>query len=244
MKKQNKMKTTLFVTACLACVALTFIAITAVTGQNSSLQNSNTQTQSQDDERVLTDALKRGGLREAARIKGHYVDTYGSPHTEMFENVGELASLSEVIIVGTPTQNRTQLSQNGQMIYTNYKVTVQTPIKGNVEVGDTVIVSLPGGRVSWDNGTIAEIKTPDVPKMVNGRAYVLFLNKFGQEENVFLPLEKGQGMFEIATGGLKIKPLGRDITPLVKRNKDKDVTDFLKDIRKAVNDNQTSNCCE
>ncbi len=80
--------------------------------------------------------------------------------------------------------------------------------------------------------------------MLNGRVYVLFLNNSGREENVFLPLEKGQGMFEIATGGLKIKPLGCDITPLVKRNKDKDVTDFLKDIRKAVNENQTSNCCE
>src|SRR6476469_7022655 len=65
-------------------------------------------------------ALRRGGIREAAKLKKHYVDTF-DPNWDLVQlDVEGLTKSSLAIVTGTPMTSSTQLSKDGQLVITNY----------------------------------------------------------------------------------------------------------------------------
>jgi hypothetical protein len=89
-------------------------------------------------------AIRRGGLREAARIRGHYVantttSTWGKYDLE------SLTAHSGDIVVGKPIDNTSShLSSDGQTITTWYRIKIVQTMKGKLQPGETLTVSLPG----------------------------------------------------------------------------------------------------
>lgn len=209
-----------------------------------SAQQPQSQQKSVDDSRKLRDAFRRGGYREAAKIKGRYTDTVDPNWDFGLFDIEALTKKSAAVVVGVPSESARRLSASGDLITTVYEVLIQDVIKGNISTGSTIKVSLLGGTVKFDDGTIAEVETPGFERMSNGKTYLLFLyaNKNGDEA---LILTGGpQGLFEFSSDGRSVKAHGRPTDPAVKQLKDKDKTEFLKEVRKQAEKwPQAGDCC-
>ena len=206
-------------------------------------------------QRAFGEARVRGGLREAARIKGNYVEAYDYHFHEVPTSVEGLTKKSELVVVGIPLDNRCRLTKDGFIIHTVYDLRVQEVIKGEgVEPGATLKVALPGGKVRFKDGATAEIVTPGFEKMINGRTYALYLNKrprgdgdlYDKPDIVVYGLTAGpQGLFEIPTDGTKVKSHAEPSTPVAKETKDKDAPAFLAEARDLARRHpRPSKCCQ
>jgi hypothetical protein len=168
-----------------------------------------------DEHKKLAEAIRRGGYREAARIKGHYVGTVDPNWDWASFNLETLTKSSAAVVVGVPERSKGELSPNGDMVMTTYDVKVEETLKGPLGVDVIFKVALPGGRVDFDDGTSAEIQTPEFERMVEGKKYLLFLYANRNGSDVFLLTGGPQGLFELKTTGA-IKPHGRSTDPGVK----------------------------
>jgi len=135
---------------------------------------------------------------------------------------------------------RHELSADGKDITLDYTVTVQYDYiqyayKGSTHEGDLVTVSIPGGRITFADGTTAEIQTPWFKKMQNGKTYVLFLSP-GASSRTFLTTGEAQGVYEIPTAeGPRTVASNSGIwrDPVWKYN-GTDVKSFLRELRAAT----------
>src|SRR5829696_7018811 len=154
-------------------IVATMLVMSDVWGQYASGQNS-----ASDDQTAVRDALRRGGIREAARIKGHYVGEF-DPHWDFGRfDIEALAKNSAAVIMGTPTKKvSSRLSQSGQTILTDYEVEVREVFKGQVSVGSSITVALPGGFIEFEDGTTAELKAHEFEPMKLGATYTIFLSE-------------------------------------------------------------------
>jgi hypothetical protein len=108
--------------------------------------------------------------------------------------------------------------------------------KGAIREGNIITVSLPGGKVGFDDGSTAEIRTPWFKKMMNGKAYVLFLTATSRPK-VFVTTGEAQGIFEIPTTakGLRIVQAHTGVpNDPIWKYQGKDVRDFLKELRRIT----------
>jgi hypothetical protein len=135
-------------------------------------------------------------LKERAKTNGHYVTSERPNRNKTYADLKDLTENSSAVIVGIPEDNVSTLSQDGRSISIDYKTKVMYTFKGTIAKGNTITVSIPGGRVQFEDGSSAEVRTPWFKKMMAGNAYVLFLNPDGRP-GVFVTTGDAQGLFEI-----------------------------------------------
>jgi hypothetical protein len=209
-----------------------------------SAQQPQSQQTSVDDSRKMRDAFRRGGYREAAKIKGRYTDTVDPNWDFGLFDIEALTKKSAAVVVGVPSESASRLSTGGDLITTVYEVVIQDVIKGNVSAGSTIKVSLLGGTVKFDDGTIAEVETPGFERMSNGKTYLLFLSANKNGDDALILTGGPQGLFELPNDDRSVKAHGRSTDPAVKQSKDKDKADFIKEIRKQAEKwPQAGDCC-
>ena len=155
-----------------------------------------------------------------------------------------LTKNSAAVIVGTMTRKLdSRLASEGQLIFTDYEVTVQERIKGEVAAGAHITVSLPGGRVEFEDGTSAELTTPKFEHMKTGGTYTLFLSESSNAPNGFTLTAGPQGLVEIVDNNT-VKSHGRPTDPINAQSKDKNKDAFLQEVRKqAKNWPNPGKCC-
>lgn len=92
---------------------------------------SRSQESAANDFREVRDALRRGGLREAAKLKGHYVGDF-DPHWDSGRfDIEALTKNSMAVVVGTVVKKLGgRLADEDQLILTDYEVVVDETIKG------------------------------------------------------------------------------------------------------------------
>ena len=168
-----------------------------------------------DEQKKMTEAIRRGGYREAARIKGHYVGTVDPYWDWASFDLETLTKSSAAVVIGIPENSRGQLDSNGEMIVTQFDVRVKESIKGTHAENSVVKVALLGGRVDFDDGTSAELQTPEFERMLEGRKYLLFLYANRNGSDVYLLTGGPQGLFELK-GQAGIKAHARSSDPAVK----------------------------
>jgi hypothetical protein len=161
-------------------------------------------------------------------------------------DLDSITKKSAAVVVGTAISNVSRLSPDGQQITTDYQVQVQEVLKGKVEEGGNIEVSLPGGRVVFEDGTSAQVNITGFRKMENGKTYVLFLSERGPEHSSFAVTGGPQGIFEVVDGGTSVKPHGNSLDPLALKYKDaKEAKSFLKQARRAAKMwPEPSACCK
>ena len=209
-----------------------FVLVKGVKSQESNSQNTSSEVE----------AIRRGGLKEAARIKRHYVSNTNTSYWMKYD-LESLTKNSVGIIIGVPVSNASQLTADGQFITTEYQVKVRESIKGSFLPDEIVRVSLPGGKVVFEDGTSAEIKTPDLERMESGKTYTLFLSQTKNTDGGFNLTGGGQGLFELSTDKSIVKPHGHD-KDIVQKYKNKNTEEFLDEIRAAVRKHpEVSVCC-
>jgi hypothetical protein len=153
---------------------------------------------------------------------------------------------SAAVVIGTAVSNLSRLSPDGLQITTDYQVQVHEVLKGKAVDANNIEVSLPGGRVVFEGGTVAQVNVPGFRRMENGKTYVLYLSERGPEHASFADTGGPQGIFEVVEGGLSVKPHGNALDPLARKYKlEKEARSFIKDARKAAKTwPEPSSCCQ
>lgn len=174
-------------------------------------------------------------LKEKAKQTGYLRETQGPNRAAIYSNLADLANHSTAVIIGTAQRNISTLSRDGRSISLNYSVRVEYVYKGKLHEGSVVIVSLPGGRVKFDDGSTAEVSTPWLKKMQNGKTYALFLTEESQQE-AFVTTGDAQGIFEIpTTPDVKVVQSHSGVAgDNVRKYQGMDVKSFLKELRQAT----------
>jgi len=197
----------------------------------------------QEEHAQLVEAVRRGGLREAAKIKGAYVVVMNPHWDAVFADVESLTSHSDMVIIGIPNKRTARVSSEGDSIFTDYEVTVLQVLKGNRR-HDSMIVSTLGGLVRFEDGTTAEVVTPDF-KIEIGKTYVFFLANENVTTGRFRITGEPQGVFEVRDDGSSIIPKGRKIDHVVKKYKGKRLDSFLQEIHVAAEKwPDKAKCCQ
>jgi len=175
---------------------------------------------------------KQDGMHQAAKINGgnFYLSWSYSYGWFLFQTLESLAETADIGIVGTPISSEYKLADNGSSIITEYKIKVEEAIQGKVRYDDVVTVDLPGGRVVFDDGAVAEVEMSNFPRLITGHSYVLYLI-VPQTLTTYQPLGGPEGIFELKTDG-KVLPFATpQFTSAAK--KDDDAQDFLGRVRVA-----------
>lgn len=137
-------------------------------------------------------------LKEQAKLTGSFRETQDPKSDIVYADLADLANHSTMVIIGTPQRNTPTVSSDGKSISLDYSVRAEYVYKGKLQSGSLITVSLPGGRVRFDDGSVAEIMTPWFKKMQNGKTYALFLRS-GAANDQFVTTGEAQGVFEIPT---------------------------------------------
>lgn len=189
------------------------------------------------------EAVRRGGLREAARISGRYETVLRTSQWGKYD-LDSLTSHSSNVVIGTPLASAAYLSQDGDNITTDYRFKVVTSLKGSLQSEEIVVISLPGGKVVFEDGTSAEVKTPDLEGMTTGDTYVVFLSPKPTSRGALTVTGIGQGLFQLNTEKHVVKPHGQP-SDLIQKHKDEDVEQFLREIKRSVKKYpDLSICCD
>lgn len=109
-------------------------------------------------------------------------------------DVRGLANRSSLVIVGRPFVARVALTDDRRSIVTTYSVQVEDTFKATSRVLPfvrVVIVTVPGGRMDFGDGTSAEIRSG--PSLALGDRYVLFLQHERDAPSVFPTAPPGTG---------------------------------------------------
>ena len=196
---------------------------------------------SQDPDPVKT-AVRNGGVREGARIKGHYVATERI-NGWLMHDLESLANSSVAIIIGTPSSASSRLTASGEWIITEYKVRIDQVFKGNLKGNELINIIAPGGKVTFENGTSAEIRISDLGPIKERRRYIFFLRTSEDSLEAFGLTGGGQGVFELSSSDSRVKPLGGE-KDVVQKHKNEKVDDFIAEVERAARKYpSTSPCC-
>jgi hypothetical protein len=197
----------------------------------------------------IADALRTGGLHKAAVVSGgFYRRTYNATPDHVVSNLTALAG-AEAVLIGEIMTNQSHLSKDGSYATTEFHFRVLEPISGTLVEGASGVVSLVGGRVMFEDGTSAQVDVPGYVPPNAGDRFVMFLDRiqndhltekqmeFASGSTIFRPRFGAIGMYLLPpTDDGKVKPSIRSSQPLIAAIKNKDVKEFLKDVRKAVAD--------
>jgi hypothetical protein len=217
----------------LTVTAFVVVAVLVSVMRTGKGQETEPQKKAASERQQIVEALRRGDLREAARIKGAYVGDF-NPYVWLKYDLEGLTQRSSAIVIGTPTENGSRLHSSGPWVETDYQLKIQRVLKGTVLQGSDIRVSLPGGRVVFEDGTSAETKTPNFERMKSGRTYLLFLREGENGEPVFTLTMWPQGLFEISDGE-RIKPNGRhQVDPVGRKYSGASRETFIRDVEAAV----------
>jgi hypothetical protein len=169
-------------------------------------------------------------MREKARQKRHYVGTISPAETTRYDDVENLTTGSTLVVTGiVQQQNSFVPASNERLIVTAHQVLVQQVLKGGVHTGDSKSIETLGGKVDFEDGSVAELKQPDIFKDPElGRTYVFFLRP---HKAAYRLVGGPQGLFEIKPNG-KISPQVPANDQLMKYNK-KSASEFLQTIRQS-----------
>jgi hypothetical protein len=228
MKKDNTTK------GSLVAVALCLIAAAglAIFGNSSPrAQEPSGQKQPIDDQGAIKEAFARGGLREVARLKGGVYVFDRDPYWKYGKfDIESMTKNSAAVIVGRFTKQLDGRLIDGRVINTDYEVAVEELVKGDLKQAKTIVVTVPGGRFFFDDGTSVEERTPKFEQPHIGRAYTLFLMEETAFPSIFFLAGGPAGLFDIEDSA-SVKSHGRpdDVEAVETRGKSRD--EFMKKVR-------------
>jgi hypothetical protein len=155
------------------------------------------------------------GLHQAALKTGFHATAYTFSSNAQIQSLKRLTADSDAIFVGRVQSNVCLISRDEQTIFIYYAVHVESTLKGHVKTGADLTVLVPGGRVTFADGTMAQVNTPGLMRPVNGGRYAWFVKHaaaYEVEPNAAF-IQNG-GAFFAAFGPLSIYELKSDNTPV------------------------------
>lgn len=145
--------------------------------------------------------ISQATLKEqAGQVGGRITVRDVSHHGAFFKDLHELAETSDHVITGEIMSNHCRLAADGKTITTDYVVSVADSLKGTLRPGTLIIISTPGGIVSFDQSTSALVTVPDFRRPKNGRTYLFFIDQ-KKMSGKYTVAGGFQGIFDITHDG-------------------------------------------
>ncbi len=116
-----------------------------------------------------------GGLAACAQLVGTCSYTH-TPYPIVRPDLKALASLSSVIVLGTLSKKVSELSPDGDDIWTTWTVAPWRVFKGLVPAGGLKFEAS-GGFITFANGTSAEVITTEWARLQPDKPFLMFLRK-------------------------------------------------------------------
>jgi hypothetical protein len=182
------------------------------------------------------EAMRREkGIESVARQLGHYKSATRLDKDVIALDLATIADKSDIVLRGTLVSSASSVSDDRTWIVTDYQIRVSEVFDGSAKPGDTVTLRLPGGRVQFDDGSVAEVSQFEFRGLELGREYVLFLSRSREAQGAArYELAWGtQGTFELTSQGI-VQPLGTTRAQVPKSYASKSVPALLNDTRAAV----------
>ena len=178
-------------------------------------------------------------LQEAARANGGQFTLEYNMHMAWrgrARDLQELVRASPLVVSGVLRNGTPKLAPNGRMINTYYEVSTTDSLKG-VASSSVIIVKVPGGRITFPDGSIAEVSTPKFDIQLWNK-YVLFLraaptgvgtDPTDAREGVYVLAAGPQGVVDVTTG--RVKSLALADVPVHGQHEGTDATAFMQSTR-------------
>lgn len=182
-------------------------------------------TASSKDPRTLEEKAKRGGGKIVANLEFNK----GAQQTSLAKMVATSAS----IVFATPDSNVCRLSDDGKVVRTFYRVRVDEVLKGQLQPGRSITVSLPGGKVGFPDGSTAEVQTLWFRKMINHKRYLLFLTGNPNAES-YVTTGGPQGVFEVPADGSGVVSHSGLSNDVMRQYGGKSVQSFVNEIKQVL----------
>ena len=174
-------------------------------------------------------AANQTGDVEVIEEEGYVIEIPDSSHTPTFIKA---VCNADAVILGTLKTKSSQLTSQGNFIFTDYEVVVDEVIKNHsvtpIRVGTIITTTRDGGAVSI-NQRVLRATRADFDAPVIGNQYLLFVR--------FIPttgsyLIYGNGTFEIRDN--RVSALGPDSRRELKKRPTQDASIFLNELRSTT----------
>lgn len=131
---------------------------------------------------------------------GYYRESDDGLPWNRASSLEDLVQGSKEVFVGTVQGSKPELQNNGRYIHTRYSTKIEQVFKGDLLPSQTVSFLLPGGKVTFDDGTVAEVyKEKELPLLKDHRYALFALDSKG--EVGFRSAWADEGMFELLSNG-------------------------------------------
>lgn len=174
--------------------------------------------------------LRAGGLRAVAKRYGHYVTS--SPQTSWAQyKLEALVQSSDLIVEAIPTLKSTYLAPNGEQIFSRFSLLPRRVLKANDISTENLIIEVIGGKVTFEDGTSAEVAA-ELPKdLANGGSFLFFLKK---SESGLIPIGDYQGVISMNWEHSTVAPHAQDWAPVSEDIKGLSPQDLLEKVDRLV----------
>ena len=113
-----------------------------------------------------------------------------------------------------------------------------------MSVGDTISVAISGGKIVFEDGTSADLRSGEFRLPESGERYVFFLQRswyrpsaeaqrYAGSSGVWSPVLASQGVFAI-TDLSRVRPAARLLYPVASKYWDADYATFMSDVYSAL----------
>jgi len=171
-------------------------------------------------------ASSQSGDVEVVEEEGYVIQM---PKTSSLPTFISALCNADVVVTGTLKSKSSQLTQQGNFIFTDYEVIVDDLIKNNlnspIEVGSTIITTRDGGEIKI-NDRVLRAKRADFDPPVVGNRYLIFL-RFIPKTGSYLMY--GNGSFELK--GETMLALGPEARYELKQRTTQDPLIFINELR-------------
>jgi hypothetical protein len=221
--------------------AITFTLVSAARADRQSAASGRATAQQ------VREAYAQGGLRAAAGISGHYRSMVPGTSDMQIQDLEALVRISDLVIVGQVGENRSHLSTDERQLTTDFKVQVLDVLGGSDRRSvEQVVLSTPGGKVEFEDGTSAEQVARSFVMPRAGARYLLFLQAQRPEhisqgqadwsrgtQGLYHPAAGAAGVYELA-GDDTVRAASKKGDPVVKFARGKLAGQLLGEVRRAV----------
>lgn len=131
------------------------VTILLVALESSPLAMSHQRGASKEQRLEEAEAIRRGGILEAAAVSGHYIGMVSAEPENNVTSLAQLVAWHGLIVIGRIQSSRAWLTADGGTVVTDYLIAVERVLKG--DAAPHITVSIPGGRVTFEDGTTATL---------------------------------------------------------------------------------------
>ena len=180
----------------------------------------------------LSDLVKQHGKANVVRGPALESGNPFAPTVTRGERVGIATCASDAIVTGTVISKESQLTSDGEFVFTDYEVRVEivanNQIKNSLKMASMISVSRPGGAVSVD-GHLVTARDLSNPPLVVGHTYFFFLKNI-RATGAY----STERINEISSADQRLGGLGRDSADDFFN--DSDVSLAIAEVRLAANE--------